>query len=70
MPTKPVKVIKESDSGRNTKFQDINTGETMTRAQFVKEIKQGNYDDYHVRNINGLNTPVSNPDGKAKNNLG
>ncbi|MCL2847842.1 MAG: DUF3892 domain-containing protein [Firmicutes bacterium] len=67
---KPVKVIKETSSGRNVKFKDVKTGETMTRPQFVKEIGKGNYPDYHVRNINGLATPVSNPDGKEKNNLG
>ena len=42
----------------------------MTRAQFVKAIKQGSFPDYHVRNINGIKTPVSNPDKTKKNNLG
>ena len=42
----------------------------MTRAQFVKEIEQGNYDNYHVRVINDVKTPVSNPDSSSKNNLG
>lgn len=63
-----VKVIKESDTGRNTKFLD-GTKE-MTRAAFVKEIQNGNYDDYHVREINGVKTPVSNPDSSKNNNLG
>lgn len=42
----------------------------MTRSQFVREINKGNYENYHVRNINGLPTPVSNPDSKRNNNLG
>ena len=70
MPKKPVKVIKENVSGRNTRFWDINTGKTMTRAQFANKIEKGNYNQYHIRMINGLRTPVSNPDGKIKNNLG
>ena len=66
---KTVRTISESDSGRNLKFQDKKTGSTMSRAEFVKKIEQGKYDDYHVRKINGLKTPVSNPDGKEGNNL-
>ena len=41
----------------------------MTRAGFVKKIEQGNYPNYHVRKINGVKTPVSNPDGTSNNNL-
>lgn len=70
MAKKQVEVIKESETGRNEKFIDNSTGKTMTRTQFVKEIQKGNYDDYHVREINGVKTPVSNPDGKKNNNLG
>ncbi len=66
---KSVVVTSESDSGRNQKFHDNKTGKDMTRTQFVKEIKQGNFSDYHVRNVNGLPTPVSNPDRKESNNL-
>ncbi len=65
-----VKVTKESSTGRNTNFKDTSTGKSMTRAQFVKEIEKGNYSDYHVRNINGVKTPVSNPNGKESDNLG
>ena len=69
MGGKKVTVIKESSSGRNQKFRDNGTGAEMTRAQFVKEIEGENYSDYHVRKINGVKTPVSNPDGKNNNNL-
>lgn len=67
--TKSVRVISESDSGRNQRFHDDKTGKNMTRTEFVQEIKKGNYDDYHVRKVNGLATPVSNPDRKESNNL-
>lgn len=66
---KSVKVTSESDSGRNQKFHDTKSGKDMTRTQFVQEIKKGNFDDYHVRVINGIPTPVSNPDNKEGNNL-
>lgn len=67
---KRVKVTQESDTGRNERFHDNFTGNDMTRNQFVNEIKRGSYDNYHIRNINGVDTPVSNPDGSRNNNLG
>lgn len=66
---KRVSVTSESSSGRNLRFHDNYSGENMTRSQFVKQIKAGNYDGYYVRNINGLATPVSKPDGSTLNNL-
>ena len=65
-----VKVTRESESGRNLEFVDTSTGSHMTRTQFVREIKRGNYDDYYVRNINGIPTPCGKPDDNKKNNLG
>lgn len=67
---KRVTVTKESSSGRNEKFHDNVTGADMSRAQFVKEIKRGRYPDHHVRNVHGVETPASNPDGSSDNNLG
>ncbi|MCW1913043.1 hypothetical protein OJ996_05640 [Luteolibacter sp. GHJ8] len=67
---KPVKVTDESDSGRNQRFLDPNRGAEMTRPQFVREIERGNYPDYHVREINGLKTPCSNPNASEGDNLG
>ncbi len=66
---KKVKVIEESTTGRNERFQD-SSGTNMTRNQFVKQIEKGNYPDYHVREVNGVKTPCSNPDSSSKNNLG
>lgn len=70
--SKKAKVIvtKESSSGRNTHFVNTSTGDKMTRSQFVKKIEQGQYSDYHVRNINGVKTPCSNPNKNKSDNLG
>ena len=70
MARKRVTVTQETGSGRNQKFHDNFTGEDMSRAGFVRQIESGNYNKYHVREINGVKTPVSNPDGKDGNNLG
>ena len=66
---KSVKVTRESSSGRNLNFENSRTGAEMTRAQFVKAIRAGEFPDYHVRNVNGVATPVSNPDRSESNNL-
>ena len=70
MGRKTITVTRESQTGRNLGFEDSSTGESMTRAQFVKAIERGNYPEYHVREINGVKTPVSNPDDNSRNNLG
>lgn len=67
---KRIKVTKESDTGRNLEFHDNFTGKDMTRSQFVKEINNGNYDNYTVKKINNLDTPVSKADSSRNNNLG
>jgi hypothetical protein len=66
---KRITVTQESETGRNQRFHDNFTGQDMTRNQFVREINNGNYGNYHVRDINGVPTPVSNPDGSTNNNL-
>ena len=65
-----ITVTNESNTGRNENFHDNFFNLDMDRKQFVKQIKQGNYPNYHVRNINGIDTPVSNPDKTRNNNLG
>jgi hypothetical protein len=69
-PKKRLTVIKESDSGRNERFKDNQTGEEKTRAQVVRDIEAGKLPGYHVREIDGVKTPVSNPDKSNNNNLG
>lgn len=66
---KHVRVTQESDSGRNQQFRDGSTGRRMSRTEFVRQIENGNYPGYHVRKINGLKTPASNPDKSEGNNL-
>jgi hypothetical protein len=70
MSRKRITVTQETNTGRNTKFHDNYTGTNMTRTQFVNQIESGNYNNYHVREINGVKTPVSNPDRSTNNNLG
>jgi len=65
-----LKVIRESESGRNTAFKDTKTNKTMSRAELAKEIDKGKYPDYHNRKINNVKTPCSNPDNSKNNNLG
>lgn len=67
---KRVTVTQENSTGRNERFHDNFTGQDMTRNQFVNAINNGNYGNYHIRNINGVSTPVSNPDSTRNNNLG
>ena len=67
---KRIKVTHETPSGRNDKFHDNYTGVNMSRTKFVSEIQRGNYPNYHIRVINGIETPVSNPDSSRNNNLG
>ena len=66
---KRITVTSENKSGRNQTFHDNVTGANMSRSQFVDRIKSGRYENYHVRVINGVTTPVSNPDKSSNNNL-
>ena len=66
---KRISVITENENGRNIIFHDNYTNKDMTRKEFVREIQAGNYEHYHVRNINGIETPCSNPDTSKNNNL-
>lgn len=65
--SKPIKVISENKNGRNLRFK---VGQkTMSRARLAKSIDNGNHPGYHNRMINGVKTPVSNPDKSKNNNL-
>ena len=66
---KHVVVTDESGTGRNEQFRDTTTGRNMTRPEFVRQIEKGNYPSYHVRKINNVKTPASNPDKSENNNL-
>ncbi|SDC27975.1 hypothetical protein SAMN05421734_10617 [Pelagirhabdus alkalitolerans] len=70
MGRKKVSVIHENETGRNKEFRDNYRKTNMSKNEFVSEIRSGKYDNYHIRNINGVDTPVSNPDKSKNNNLG
>ena len=67
---KNVRSITQNSTGRNITFKDISSGTKMTRSQFVTKIENNKYSDYHVRTINGIKTPCSNPDKSERNNWG
>lgn len=67
---KRISVKSESQTGRNELFHDNFKNRDMSRDQFVSRIKHGEYENYHVRKINGVETPASNPDKNRNNNLG
>lgn len=67
---KRISVTDETETGRNQQFRDNLNGRTMTRSEFVRQIQNGNYENYHVRVVNGVPTPASNPDRSENNNLG
>ena len=67
---KNVRSITQNSTGRNITFKDVSSGTKMTRSQFVTKIENNKYSDYHIRTINGIKTPCSNPDKSERNNLG
>jgi hypothetical protein len=69
MSKSKITVTSESESGRNTRFDVPGQGE-ITRQALVRQIRDGQHEGYHVRVINGLATPVSNPNGSDRDNLG
>ena len=68
--SKNVRSITQNSTGRKMTFKDISSRTKMTRSQFVAKIENNKYSDYHVRIINGIKTPCSNPDKSERNNLG
>lgn len=68
--TKRISVTQENDTGWNQQFRDNVTGQRLSRPELVHSIEQGKYPHYHVRVIQGVKTPVSNPDRSEGNNLG
>ncbi len=65
---KKIIVTHESKTGRNTRFRVPGQGE-ISRRELAQQIRNGDHPDYHVRVLNGLATPVSNPDRSKGNNL-
>lgn len=65
-----LKTINVSNTERNLIFLDTKNNKELTLEQLVKMIEKGKYPKYHIRIINGIKTPCSNPDKNKKNNLG
>ena len=68
MPSR-LKTIKQSSTWRNIKFKDNFKWNVFTRIEVVKKIQRWELKNYHIRNINWVKTPVSNPDSTKNNNL-
>lgn len=65
-----IKVTRESETGRNERFRDLDTGRSMDIKEFNKAINNRTYNNFYTREINGIETPVSKPDKNKNNNLG
>lgn len=65
-----VVVLKQSETGANETFFDLETSKKMTRTEFVKAIADGQYPGYEIRAIDGVKVPVSKRDDSDTNNLG
>ena len=63
-------VIEESETGENILFFDLEKKILLSKKEFVSKIKDGDYEHYEVRDIDGEETPVSKRDGYSINNLG
>ncbi|MBQ2885599.1 MAG: DUF3892 domain-containing protein [Alphaproteobacteria bacterium] len=67
-----LKVSKESQSGLNTEFVNLETGRHIPLEQAVTQINKGNknYENYQVVNkTNGTTYIRSKPDGLRRNNI-
>ncbi|MEZ5003071.1 MAG: hypothetical protein R2730_08530 [Chitinophagales bacterium] len=68
-PERTVVTAWEDKRGRNQHFLDTQTGSYFSRELFVNMIEEGLYPNYHIRVINGIKTPVSNPNFSEGDNL-
>lgn len=68
--SRPLIVLDEDENGRNILFLNTLSGEVLSREETVQKIHRGELPDYTVKMITGIETPVSKPDSRKKNNLG
>ncbi len=64
-----LKVTKQSKTGKNLRFTDTTTGRNMSLSQAITAVKNGKYNNYHVRKTKSGDIIASNPDGSKNNNL-
>lgn len=62
--------IKESKTGANTIFYDVNKKTLLTKDEFLKMIKEGMYPNYSYKTVDGDEIPISKRDRYTFNNLG
>jgi hypothetical protein len=68
--SKPVIALSQSSTGRNQTYYDLQKRTVMTLNEFVALIGSGIYPaGYSVKQIKGIETPVSKRDQKKKNNI-
>lgn len=67
-----LKVSKESETGLNTEFINIESGRKIKLEQAIRQVEKGNlsYQNYvTVRNPNGTTYLRSKPNGSLKDNI-
>ena len=66
-----LKVSKQTETGLNVEFVNIETNRTIGLEQAIGQIKKGNpnYKDYIVVNNSGTEYIRSKPDSSTKNNI-
>lgn len=67
-----LKVTKESESGLNTEFINLESGRKIKLEQAIEQVKKGNpnYGNYVVvQNPNGTTYLRSKPNGISKDNI-
>jgi hypothetical protein len=69
MNNRPLRVLRESETGRDILYGDLNTYEEYTLPELVQRIEAGLYPNYHLRVINDIQTPVSNPNKIVADNI-
>lgn len=73
MGKKILKVIEESDTGRNIEFQDTRNNHIMSDNELIGKLRTGNStynEDYFINyDKNGKPYVQSKPDGNKDNNL-
>lgn len=70
MPKSFVIKIKENKTGANTEFLDVRKKVVMTKTDFIKAIRKGNYPGYAIRKHHSGEFPYSTRDKFSFNNLG
>ena len=70
VPAGTVVVVGKDKNGRNILFFDLRAKLVLSRADFVNQIRAGNYPRYGLRVVKGVPIPVAKRDASIQNNLG